>query len=131
MPPHDLPERLPRQSLAARCGKEHGATGEPRPTPRRERAPILLDVPQRDLPEGNEPSLLSLAERRDDAAPKVHVADPERYELTHSQAGGVREAQHRAIAQPAKRGHGGGLGELYHLPRSGRAREPSAGPRPP
>ena len=52
------------------------------------------------LAERDQPPLLSLAERGDDAAPNVDVAEPQGHELRHAQAGCIREAQHGAVPQP-------------------------------
>ena len=127
---HDLPESLPRQRLPAGRWKEEtrfGGLARFRHASRVPRGAILVEMAERHGAERYEPALLPLAERGNDAPPPVDVPEFERDELAHSEAGGVRDAQHRAVAEAAEGSRVRSVKEAEHVILRERSRKPSPG----
>src|SRR5882724_2151112 len=132
--PDDFPESLARELAAARGREEQlgnlGAPGSGAPNLGSgvgfARAEIGREVIERDLAQRHQAPLLALAERGDDAARAIDVAERERDELAHAQARGVHQAEHGAIAEAAQRVRWRRLDQRDHLRFSERARQLAA-----
>ena len=87
---------------------------------------VGVEVRERKLAERNQPALATLAERGDHAALRVDIAELQAAELAHAQPGGVRKAEHGAVAQAAQGVGVGRLDQAHQVVLAQRVRQAAA-----
>ena len=109
---HDLPEGLPRQGRAARAGEQYLADQAALGLPRFE---VRRHVVEGDLAEGHQPAFAALAQRADDAAGEIDVAEGQVHELADSEPRGIAHTEHRAVPQTSEPTDVRGVDQADHL----------------